>query len=403
MKKGIITICTLLICIGGFKTTSAIPAFARKYRMSCMTCHNPIPRLKPYGNTFAAAGFRLPDHKTPRYYEKTGDPLLSLIREFPLAVRMDAFISYDDFEGDNDDGSDYKTPFVMKMMSGGTLSDHLSYYFYFLFYERGEVGGVEDAYLMYNDLFNIDLDIFLGQFQASDPLFKRELRLTLEDYHIYTYTPGLSNINLEYEKGLMVSYGTNFGTTIVGELVNGNGIGEANERWRFDKDKYKDVMGRVSQDIGENFRVGAFVYSGKEKILVNTELPDVNTVFMWGPDLTIDFGQILQLNAQYLQRNDSRVFEEMDNGNRMWEDVNANGGFGELIFTPKGDQSRWYLVGMYNWTDSDIDAYDYESATFHAGYLLRRNVRLVSEFTYRFKTDANEKFWRTSLGFVAAF
>ena len=31
----------------------AIPAFARKYKMSCKTCHAPIPRLKAYGDEFA--------------------------------------------------------------------------------------------------------------------------------------------------------------------------------------------------------------------------------------------------------------------------------------------------------------------------------------------------------------
>ena len=43
----------------------AIPAFARKYRMSCTTCHAPIPRLKEYGDEFAGNGF-----------VQKGDPLL---------------------------------------------------------------------------------------------------------------------------------------------------------------------------------------------------------------------------------------------------------------------------------------------------------------------------------------
>ncbi len=38
---------------------------------------------------------------------------------------------------------------------------------------------------MFNDLFGRDLDLYVGQFQVSDPLFKREIRLPFEDYQIY--------------------------------------------------------------------------------------------------------------------------------------------------------------------------------------------------------------------------
>ena len=38
----------------------AIPAFARKYRTTCATCHAPIPRLNAFGEQFAANGFEFP-------------------------------------------------------------------------------------------------------------------------------------------------------------------------------------------------------------------------------------------------------------------------------------------------------------------------------------------------------
>mgnify|MGYP006282441161 CR=1 FL=1 len=388
---------------------SAIPAFARKYRMSCMTCHAPAPRLKAYGDSFAGNGFRLEDKEAPRYYMDAGDQLLSLIRDFPIAVRLDGFVSMD-YQMKNEEAlTDFRAPFLMKLLSGGEISNNLAYYFYFYMDERGEVAGVEDAYLMYNNLFNIDLDIYLGQFQVSDPLFKRELRLPLEDYHIYTVTPKYSNINLKYDKGVMVTLGTNFGTTIVGEVINGNGIGEADESWQFDKDKYKNFMGRVSQDLGGFLRVGGFAYYGKEDLIIsdNWGVWDQNEALLWGPDLTINIEDVIELNFQYILRNDSKVVVPNDGNINLdpyitKEDVETKGGFAEMIFMPQADESRWYLLGMYNWTDSDLDELDYKSATFHAGYLLRRNVRLVAEETYNFSVDGAE-FWTTSLGFVAAF
>ena len=40
---------------------SAMPAFARKYRTSCTTCHVVFPRLNPFGEAFRRNGYRFPD------------------------------------------------------------------------------------------------------------------------------------------------------------------------------------------------------------------------------------------------------------------------------------------------------------------------------------------------------
>ena len=39
---------------------SAIPAFARKYETSCLTCHTVYPRLNPFGEAFRRNGYRFP-------------------------------------------------------------------------------------------------------------------------------------------------------------------------------------------------------------------------------------------------------------------------------------------------------------------------------------------------------
>ncbi len=98
---------------------SAIPAFARKYQISCQVCHSPVmPRLKAFGDEFAGNGFRMTEFESPRYFIPAGDEKLSLLRELPLAIRMDGFVSYNF----NDEGrSDFAAPFVLKILSGGEL------------------------------------------------------------------------------------------------------------------------------------------------------------------------------------------------------------------------------------------------------------------------------------------
>src|SRR5512135_1576471 len=69
----------------------AIPAFARRYHTTCATCHDPVPRLNPYGEAFQANGYQIGASDTTNV-ESVGDPLLWLQRTLPIAVRLDAYI-----------------------------------------------------------------------------------------------------------------------------------------------------------------------------------------------------------------------------------------------------------------------------------------------------------------------
>ena len=66
----------------------------------------------------------------------------------------------------------------------------------------------------------------------------------------------------------------------------------------------------------------------------------------------------------------------------------------------KGDMSKWYLTGLANWVGSDYDLLDYSSATLHAGYLLRRNMRVVGEYTHTF---SGVSYGKISAGVITAF
>lgn len=396
--KLVTIIASILIMLVPGKICLAIPAFARKYQISCQVCHSPVfPRLKAFGDEFAGNGFRMTKYESPRYFIPVGDDRLSLFRELPVAIRMDGFASYNF----NDNRSaDFSSPFVLKILSGGELSDKLSYYFYFLFNERGSIEGVEDAFLMYHNLFNSGINFFIGQFQVSDPLFKGELRYTLEPYKIYEVSPGTSSVNLKYDRGIILDKEFKTGTTIVGEVVNGCGIGEAFDGPLFDKDKYKNFMLRINQAAGKKVTLGLFGYAGKEAIsdpgYIGADASD--NIRMIGPDFTFNMDEKFILNMQYVWRSDSKVFPNI--GGTLLADVKTQGGFAELIYSPKGDQSKWYLTGLFNWVDSDLNELIYRSATLHAGYLLRRNVRLVSEFTYQFY---GASYGRVNVGFVSGF
>ncbi len=379
----------------------AIPAFARRYKISCSTCHAPFPKLKPYGDDFAGAGFILQEEEKERDYVTAGDDMLWLNKDFPVAVRFDAFGVY---ESDNRVENDLQAPYGIKLLSGGTLYKNIGYYFYFYMNETGEVAGIEDAYIHFDNVFGTNLDVMVGQFQTCDPLMKRELRLTYEDYEIYKSKVGLSGTNLTYDRGVILAYGIDqTGTDIIAQFVNGNGKGEA-EDGKFDDNKFKNVGLKLHQNIADVASIGLFYYTGKEALFFDGGQSE-NDLTYYGPDVTLGVGP-LGLTFQYLVREDSNplYFDRAT-------DVKTTGIVTELVFSPQLDRSRWYLTALYNNITSDIDDYElelenngketlgYHTATLSGTYLLSRNVRLVAEYTRDLKHDIN----RAVLGLVTAF
>ncbi len=60
--KALPALVTLVLCIFTLaQQASAIPAFARQYGTSCMTCHVDFPKLNDFGKAFKDAGFKFPE------------------------------------------------------------------------------------------------------------------------------------------------------------------------------------------------------------------------------------------------------------------------------------------------------------------------------------------------------
>lgn len=398
--KNIFTLAVLTFIITSIITSDifAIPTFARKYNMTCKTCHSPFPSLKPYGDEFAGNGFVLKDQDAPRYYVETGDPELSLIRDLPLAMRLDAHVTYNQ---NNSEQSDFSTPVLFKLLTGGAISKDVAYYVYYIL-ENGERGKIEDAWLMFNDVFKSELDLTIGQFQLCDPLFKRELRLTRDDYYIYKVRPGNSQVDLTYDRGIMLQYGFETGTDLSLQIVNGSGIGEGFLDGNFDNDKYKNFMGRISQDVGEHLRIGTMGYWGKERQKSpEGNFDERNELWMIGGDATISLDPI-ELNLQYIERQDGNPYF-LTNGGMFFtnppKDVKTRGAFAEMVYRPNGDDSKWYAVGLFNWIESDFSDLNYKTLSGHFGYVFRRNLRMVVETKYDFERE----FVTLGIGVITAF
>lgn len=367
----------------------AIPAFARKYNVSCNLCHSPAPRLNAFGEAFAGNGFEMSVAEEPRDTLDTGDRLLRLLKRIDFALRLDLFANAITPVRAADATVDLQMPYNVKLLTGGALAHKISYYMYFFLSERGEVAGLEDAYIQFTDIAGSGVSVIAGQFQVSDPLFKRETRLEYDDYQPYRFRVGTARTDLTYDRGLFASYSPWEGGDLALILVNGNGLDEAEADRQYDTDALKNAAVRYSQDVFGPLRLGGYAYFGKQYA---DGIDDV--VRIYGPDATLSLGNV-ELNAQYLWRTDSNPFFAPAGA----PDVDVNSAFVELIWSPSGRDGRWHATGLYNWIDADapvinmrledpalLSRYQTLSGSLH--YLLQRNVRVLTDIGYDFETES---------------
>jgi hypothetical protein len=379
MKK----LAALILAVGTLAgSAAAVPAFARKYGYSCEVCHAPVPRLKAFGEEFMDNGYRIPDKEPPRATIDTGDATLLLQRELPLAMRFDGYLAY---EPNAAVKSDFRTPVAMKIISGGNISDHISYYTYFLMTEDSKIVGLEDTYLYFHDLFGTSLSFSVGQFRVTDPIKPAETRLTVENYALYGFRVGASKIALSYDRGIMVGGGFDFGLDLVAEVVNGNGI---DDEEIFDSDKSKSFIFRAAENLlQDKLRIGILGYTGKEE----GEGGVTNEVTYFGPDVRLRLPNV-ELLIEYVRRTDSNPLFVQAEFAPMKLDHTSDAYLAEAVFSARGDKSKTFYTVAYNRVDSTLAGTSYETLTFSVSHLLRRNLRLVAEYTHDLEGKAHRFF-----------
>ena len=380
-------------------TADAMPAFAREYGVSCNVCHAAYPRLNDFGDRFAGdMNYRMAnwrDHTVP-----TGDDTLALPRTLPLAARAQAFVQARDAESIDpisgevtaDSSLDFQAPYLLKLLSSAPLSDNISYYFYMIFAEKGANTEVivEDAWFSYDDLFNSGVGLQLGQFQVSDLMFPREIRLTFQDFMAYRFA------GITYDRGVL--FGRGFGPLDISlGLVNGNGIeqnfnvtspGYRRPDHLFDNDTGKSIFGRLGTDVGPA-SVGLFGLFGEQRNATGpagTEAGDRDTdKTVLGIDASgriadgwYWFGQIL--------------WNSWDGFLDPATDYQWTAGFAGVDYV---HSDRWVFSALINIgdagdladTDTVYEGIDMQSLTLAASYFFMRNVKGVLELNVDFQGE----------------
>ena len=145
---------------GGVRKASAIPAFSRKYKTACQTCHVIFPKLNPFGEAFRLNGYHLPGETEglvkqepvslgAEAYEKLWPQMVypsTLPGNAPFAMNVKfagLYASSHDETGHQVVHTDFQFPQEANLFAAGTLGRHFSFFSEVTYAERPD-GGSDD-------------------------------------------------------------------------------------------------------------------------------------------------------------------------------------------------------------------------------------------------------------------
>jgi hypothetical protein len=373
--------------------SQAMPAFARQYNVSCAACHDAFPRLNAFGEHFVATNFRMPHWRETM--ADLGDTQLALPKTLPLALRAQAFVqgrdegaNIDPLTGPtgNDSSFDFQTPYLIKLLSSAPLSEHITFYFYGIFAEKGGNGEalIEDAWFRHDDIFRTGIGAQLGQFQVSDLMFPRETRLSFQDFYAYRAA------GITYERGVIFDRDVGPMELALG-IVNGSGIdqnfpinspGIRRPDRLFDNDSDKTLFGRAGFDVGP-VKMGLFGLTGEQRSASGMLGESTGTRNTDKEILGLDLSGSLAANVHWFAQglwNAWNDFLDIAPG----KDYRWFGGFAGVDWIYN---DRWAFSLLYNYADAgDFDdsgtifeGLALNSVTLGASYYFMRNLKGVIE------------------------
>jgi hypothetical protein len=260
----------LLAGIGGIPASAfAIPSFARKYQVSCNTCHaRTYPEINPYGRQFLENGFQLPRGAEEPVRARTtiepGRERIGLLKEVPLAVRLQSSVLIPtNADAANRNTSDFRMLENLYLLSGGAIARDISYFVAVSLapdplLHHGTVG-------VHNLLFGEGaLNVRAGQLLLWDFLHPEHRSLTRIGNLGATVQVGQNPTLLDTNHLGFDAYGRLFARQLFYQAAVVQGAQAADGIT--DLDSYKDVFGQLQWTFLDRHTAGIFGYRGKTQI-----------------------------------------------------------------------------------------------------------------------------------------
>lgn len=278
----IIAVLTSILTIGAVDDAQAIPAFARKYRTACQTCHVMIPKLNSFGEAFRLNGYEIPD--VDELFVKD-DPVVLGAEPWkevfpdaiwpstlpglpPIALRLihDVQRTWSDsgIGGNSATRWNFEFPHEFEILTGGRIGEDIGF-FGEVEWKQGGSADIKQGYMFFADpigpdhRFNLKVGLIDPQLLLSNnnttrvgqnhPLWGNK---KLSDWNVggygksfngYRHQDNQSGIEASGLIGRRVFWGAG--------VVNGSS-------GRFDKDPHKDVYFKAKFKLGGRDFLGKF-------------------------------------------------------------------------------------------------------------------------------------------------
>lgn len=259
MKRIFVSVTALLtVVLFGGSEAWAIPAWARKYGVSCNVCHRPnVPRLNEYGHQFRKLGYRVPEEAGhPVEYKEIGNY---------LAMRGRMRYDYEDFEsGRKTNGFRWNDA---TLFYAGPVTPNLSGFFELEVNESNELEPLGQFSWLFGGPDRY-AQIRLGQMHTLSRVgwagFDRPSGISTTDVIGSTLTRSAVPFTLSKDqRALELTVGLNRNTRLIAQVSNGLNTSGSGTTGTRDNDANKDVLLAYEQMLGTHGSgVTAFGYRG---------------------------------------------------------------------------------------------------------------------------------------------
>ncbi len=383
-------------------TSSAIPAFARKYGFNCNMCHTAFTRLNDFGQRVRQDGYQIPGQEG---FEKN-----VFATPPPLAMRTSMGLVMGGKDSTLTSGSTTTSSFNINgldILAAGVLHKNIS--FLLIYTPRldepagdytgsnnganpSQLGALESANLVFSNLVPDFLNIRVGRFEpAYHAISSKRTYYLVSPYEIYTFgTETNSFVFDDNQMGIEVTGNSRVGFHYAAGVVNGNGANPDNNK---SKDLYltmHQVIGRgEGQSAGQ--RIGVFGYFGSQPTVFNSQTGPMgeneggrNQPFhRLGGEVSLNW-RTLNLRALFMQGVDDNALNPLGAA----ADYKFNGGLVELDWAGLYN-NRLVASAMVNWVNPpsndkvrEILAYS-GVIRYNLGDWTAVNVALHAEYLHR--------------------
>ena len=314
MKRFMLSLFVAMMIVPLFVGQSySIPAFARKYKTSCQTCHNGYPKLNAFGEAFRRNGYQFPGGTDPEYVKEEPVSLGSdgnkkafpdaiwpgtLPETSPIALFLIGEVDYNPNLGPrfSFDGLGNS----IETVASGTLGEDLSFWGHMILHSDGTVE-LNRVFLAFSNLIgdNLAFNVKVGVFEPGLFSFSTH-RAWVEGFWMTTrpFSGDMGWTIEETQKGIEV-YGLQ-----QGRFSYNAGIVEGFGSLHSDKDYYAHLtykFGGLPLDgvieggaapnnpqpyIDNSFTVGTFVYRGNAALGTDS-IAQPNSFTMAGGDVNL--------------------------------------------------------------------------------------------------------------------